>query len=211
MNKTLPARLSKLAPPAALTALLVLPLASQAMDFGGIVKLGYDFGGEKMVSATLVSTSGSTTNQAIYANSGLVLAGGVSMLNDAKNFSMDATIGWKSDSINASNQDFEFTRYPLDVLAFYNLPLGEKGRTRMRFGGGLTYHLNPQFSASGSLANGKVDFDNALGFVAQIDAVMGRGGSGLNFGLRFTSVNYEADGVESIRGNGAGLFVGGIF
>lgn len=210
MNNILSTHLSDFAPAAALVSLLAFPLASQAMDFGGIVKLGYDFGGEKMVSATLVTSSG-TTKEAIFANSGLVLAGGVSMLNDAKNFSMDATIGWKSDSISASNQDFEFARYPLDVLAFYNTPIGDTGKARLRIGGGLTYHLNPKFSASGSLAYGKVDFDNALGFVAQIDAVMGRGNSGLNFGLRFTSVNYEADGVESIQGNGAGLFVGGFF
>lgn len=188
----------------------LFPISSEAVTVSGIAKLGYDFGGDKMVSATLVTSSGSST-EAIYANSGLVLAGGVSIINDARNFSVDATLGWKSDSIEASNQDFEFTRYPLDVIGFYNLPLGSGKHTRMRFGAGITSHINPKFSASGSLANGTVKFDNALGFIAQIDAVMGRGRSGFNFGIRFTSVQYEADGVSSLQGNGAGLFVGGMF
>ena len=131
-------------------------------------------------------------------------------MNDARNFSVDSTVGWKSDSIGASNQDFEFTRYPLDVIAFYNLPLGN-GKTRMRFGAGATAHINPEFSASGSLANGTVKFDDALGFIAQIDAVLGRGRSGFNFGIRFTSLQYEANGGSSLQANGAGLFVGGMF
>lgn len=189
---------------------LFFPISSEAVTVSGLVKLGYDFGGDKMVSATLVTSSG-TSSEAIYANSGLVLAGGVSIMNDARNFSVDTTIGWKSDSIEASNQDFEFTRYPLDVIAFYNFPLGSGKQARMRIGAGATSHINPKFSASGSLANGTVKFDNSLGFIAQIDAVIGRGKSGFNVGIRFTSLQYEADGVSSLQANGAGLFVGGMF
>lgn len=195
---------------AILTALLCAPAASQAVDVSGIVKLGYDFGGDTMVAATLVSSLGTSTEK-IKANEGLVLAGGLSIMNDAKNFSVDATIGWKSEQINASNQDFEFTRFPVDVLAFYNLPLGEKGKFRLRFGAGMTYHINPEFSASGDLANGSVDFDNATGFVGQIDTVLSPGRSGLNFGLRYTAIEYEADGVPAFKANGAGLFVAGMF
>lgn len=210
MSKNLADRLSTIVSLTTFAGLLFFPVSSQAINISGILKMGYDFGGDKMVSATLVTGSG-TSNEAIYANSGLVLAGGVSFMNDEKNFSVDTTIGWKSDNIEASNQDFEFSRYPLDVLAFYNLPLGKTGNMRMRFGAGVTSHINPKFSASGSLANGSVKFDNALGFVAQIDAVTGDGRSGVNFGLRYTSLDYEANGVPPIKANGVGLFVGAMF
>lgn len=191
---------------------LVFAPASHAVDFGGLIKLGYDWGGEKLVSATLISGS-TTSHEAIYANSGLVLAGGMTLLNRARNFSMDATIGWKSDSIDASNQSFEFKRVPLDVLGFYNLQVGEHRTTRLRFGGGLTYHVNPTFKASGALANGTVNFDDALGYVAQFDAVMASGrdySGGINFGVRFTGIQYKT-GSTSIQGNGLGLFFGGMF
>lgn len=211
MNNHASSPLLTVVPIMTLAGCLFFPISSQAVTVSGIAKLGYDFGGDKMISATLVSSSGNSSNEAIYANSGLVLAGGVSIMNEARNFSVDTTIGWKSDSINASNQDFEFTRYPLDVIAFYNFPVGSGKQTRMRIGAGATSHINPKFTASGSLAAGTVNFDNSVGFIAQIDAVLGRGRSGLNFGIRFTSIQYEADSTSSLQANGAGLFVGGMF
>lgn len=214
MNISLASRVNRHVLSIVLAAGFVLPATSQAVVFDGIVKLGFDFGGDTLVAATLVSSSGTSTEK-IKANDGVVLAGGVSITNDARNFSMDATIGWKSAAIGASNQDFEFTRYPLDILAFYNLPLGSRGQFNLRFGGGVTYHINPKFSASGTLANGTVNFDDAVGFVGQIDTVIRFGrpdrySPALNAGLRYTSVDYEANGA-TLTGNGVGLFVGGRF
>ena len=211
MNITVASRVNRHVLALVLAAGFVLPATSQAVVFDGIVKLGFDFGGDTLVSATLISGSNTSTEK-LKANEGLVLAGGVSISNDARNFFMDATIGWKSEEISASNQEFKFSRYPLDVLAFYGLPLGSQGKFNLRFGGGVTYHINPKFSASGTLANGTVNFDDAVGFVGQIDTVIrfGRSGPALNAGLRYTSVDYEANGA-TVTGNGAGLFVGGRF
>ena len=197
--------------PIVLTAGLILPATGQAVVVDGIVKLGLDFGGDTLVAATLISGS-STSTEKLKANEGLVLAGGVSISNDARNFFLDTTLGWKSEEINASNQEFKFSRYPLDVLGFYGLPLGNPGKFTLRLGGGVTYHINPKFSASGTLANGSVSFDDAVGLVGQIDTVIrfGRSGPALNAGLRYTSLDYEANGVTA-KANGAGLFVGGRF
>ena len=211
MNITVASRVNRHVLALVLAAGFVLPATSQAVVFDGIVKLGFDFGGDTLVSATLISGSNTSTEK-LKANEGLVLAGGVSISNEARNFFMDVTIGWKSEEISASNQEFKFSRYPLDVLAFYGLPLGSQGKFNLRFGGGVTYHINPKFSASGTLANGTVNFDDAVGFVGQIDTVIrfGRSGPALNAGLRYTSVDYEANGA-TVTGNGAGLFVGGRF
>lgn len=192
-----------------LPGLMLMPFAAQAIEVNGIVKLGLDFGGDRMVKAY-------TTNDyslEINANDGLLLAGGVSITNDARNFALDATLGWKSASIDASNQDYEFTRYPLDVLAFYNIPLGKKNKFNLRIGGGLTHVRNPKFSASGSIDNFVVNFEDATGVVGQVDTVIKLNRRlGINAGLRLTGVEYRVKGVPgSTNGNGAGLFVAFVF
>jgi hypothetical protein len=189
--------------------MLLMPFAAQAIEVNGIVKLGMDFGGDSMVKAYF--TNGNSAE--INANEGLLLAGGVSITNDARNFALDTTLGWKSASIDASNQDYEFNRYPLDVLAFYNIPLGKKNKFNLRIGGGLTYVMNPKFSASGSIENGAINFENATGVVGQVDTVIKfKGRMGINAGLRLTNVEYRVKGVTgSVNGSGAGLFVAWLF
>ena len=67
------------------------------------------------------------------------------------------------------------------------------------------------FSGHGPVIATRCEAPWLAGFIGQTDGVIGRGRSGLNFGIRFTSLPYEADGVPSIQANGAGLFVGGMF
>jgi hypothetical protein len=192
-----------------LPGLMLMPFAAQAIEVNGIVKLGLDFGGDRMAKGYFTNGDSSEIN----ANDGLLLAGGVSITNDARNFALDATLGWKSASIDASNQDYEFTRYPLDVLAFYNVPLGKKNKFNLRIGGGLTYVMNPKFSASGSFDNFAANFENATGGVGQVDTVIKFNRRlGINAGLRLTNVEYRVKGVTgSLNGNGAGLFVAFVF
>jgi hypothetical protein len=191
-------------------ALCLAPAASQALEISGIARLGYDFGGDTLAAVPSVS---STSTEKIRANEGPVVAAGVSLLNDARNFAVEATLGWKSADYNGSIQKYEFSRVPLDVLAFYSFPLGEQGKSQLRFGAGPTLHIDPKLVESGSLADNTTRFDNALGFVAQVDVlfVIARGRAAINAGLRYTSVNYEANGIPTIKGDGPGIFVGGRF
>ncbi len=209
MIRTLATCHSKLA--LSLAGLLSLtPAASQAMEIRGIAKIGFDSGGDTLVNVPSLSSS---TTQKIRANDGLVMAAGISVLNDARNFAAEATIGWKQTEQGGSIQDYKFTRYPLDVLGFYSFPIGETGKSQLRFGAGPTLHINTELVESGRLANNTTNFDNALGVVAQVDGVIAfQGGRwGINAGLRYTNVNYETSGIPAIRAKGIGIFIGGRF
>lgn len=192
-----------------LLGLTLTPFAAHAIEVNGIAKLGLDFGGDSMVK--VIFTNGDSSS--IQGNDGLLLAGGFSITNDARNFSLDTTLGWKYASIDSSNQTYEFSRYPLDVVAFYNIPFGSKGRINLRVGGGATYVVNPKFSASGVFDNFNLNFENALGVVGQVDTVIKFNRRlGINTGLRLTNVEYTVKGVPgSINGSGAGLFVAFVF
>lgn len=191
----------------ALLGMTLTPFAAGAVEVTGIAKLGFDFGGDTMATATY--TSGYSVD--IRANEGALLAAGVSIANDDRNFSLDATVGWKGASIDASNQSIEFTRYPVDVLAFYSVPMGSD-KFRLRIGAGITYVMNPRFSASGSFVNFTDNFENALGFAGQIDAVIKLRNSSLNAGLRLTDVEYQSSHTNTpVDGSGGGLFVSWLF
>ena len=119
--------------------LLALAGTAQAVDVHGMVKGGFDFGGDKLATAEF--ESGNTSS--IRANEGLFFGGGVALLNADKSITTEITLSWKEGIINASNGDITFMRYPVDVLVFYNME-------KVRFGGGATYHLNPKLRATGA-------------------------------------------------------------
>lgn len=188
---------------------MLVPVTAQAMKFDGVARLGFDFGGDSMVKAYF--TGGGSSE--IKANDGLVLAGGLVMTNDANNLALETTLGWKFKGIEASNQTYDFTRFPLEVVGIYNLRFGNNSSNSLRFGAGMTYHLSPKFSASGSLASGTVDFENAMGTVALIETLIsGDGRTGMTLGLRFTNIEYSVSGSAStVNGSGVGLYIGGVF
>lgn len=185
---------------------MLVPATAQAMKFDGVARLGFDFGGDSLVKAYF---SGGGSSE-IKANDGMVLAGGFVMTNDANTLALETTLGWKYKGIEASNQTYDFTRFPLEVVGIYNLRLGNNS---LRFGAGMTYHLSPKFSASGSLASGTVDFENAMGTVALIETLISDNArSGMTLGLRFTNIEYSVSGSAStISGSGVGLYIGGVF
>ncbi len=174
---------------AALAALGAVALA-QAADVRPFVKAGADFGGDTLVTAVFVSGE----RESIKANEGFYLGGGVSMLNDANNMEVEASLAYKFNTISASNGDIDWTLMPIDVLAFYRLP-------QWRFGGGLTYHLSPKLKGSGVVGGLNVKFDNALGIVLQGDYLIN---PKMSVGARYTSVKYEP------KGGGASAKSGGI-
>ena len=190
--------------------LMLAPAASQAIEISGIARAGHDLGGDTLANVPSVSPS---STEKLRANEATVIAAGVSLANDGRDFALETTLGWKSASYSGSVQKYEFSRLPLDVLAFYSLPLGEQAQTRLRFGVGPTLHIDPKLIESGPVAENTTRFDNAFGVVAQVDVFIPfRGGrAGINVGFRYTSVHYQTTGVPTIYGNGGGLFVGGKF
>jgi hypothetical protein len=107
------------------------------------------------------------------------------------------SLAYKVAVVDASNGDIEWTRFPLEALAFYRFP-------RVRVGGGLAYHMSPRLEGSGVVGGLDVKFKNALGAVLQADW---RITEKIAAGLRYTILEYDAKGAfaGSAKRNGVGL------
>jgi hypothetical protein len=174
--------------------------SAQAMDIRPVVMAGADFGGDTL--RTVLFTDGSS--ETIKANEGLFLGGGASIINESKSLEFQATLAFKFNSVTAKNGDIIWSRIPLEFLAFYR-------GSRVRLGGGLTYHLSPELNGSGQASNLDVKYDNALGFVLEGDYLFASDGSwaGTFLGLRFTSLKYkEKTSGTSYNSNGIGAQIG---
>lgn len=176
-----------------LGAALVASGAAQAADIRPLFNAGFDFGGDTMVSA--VFTDGST--ETIKANEGVYLGGGAAIITDARDWEFHVTLGYKFTMIDATNGDVEWTRFPLEVLAFYRFQ-------KARLGGGLAYHLNPKLEGSGVVGGLNVEFKNAAGAVLQADWLVT---DALALGIRYTALEYDAKGpfTGSAKSNGVGV------
>ena len=180
----------------ALVIAAAVPLGSHAVEVKPMFKGGADFGGETIATATF--TNGS--QKSIKANEGAYVGGGASILLDSKDIEIEATLSYKYTSITASNGDVTWTRFPLEVLAFYRMP-------KFRLGGGLTYHLSPKLKASGAAGNFSVTVDDAAGAVLQADYFVT---PKLTLGGRYTILEYKANGIPA-KSDGVGVTIGFIF
>lgn len=161
-----------------------------AADF--IFQVGLDAGGDTI--ATAYYDDGDNSN--IKAGQLAQVSGGMHhTISDA--VEAQTTIGWKFDYAGATNGDISFDRYPLEALMFHRAD-------KLRVGGGVTLHLNPKLKGSGAAGNlGSVKFDNALGFVAQVDYLFS---NEVAIGGRYVMIDYETEfgGVE-IDANSIGI------
>ncbi len=203
--------------------------AANAVDTGFNFRWGYDFGygSKKLVEAARVGFP--NDRRSITASEGEFITLGISLIDDSHEFALDASVGVKSATLcdyynfNNSGGDYwwidvlwptcawdatlnaEFSRVPLDVMALY------KGLPYVRLGAGVTYQLAPELSVSAPLANYKILFDNALGYVVEIgigDDSNSRSDGSPYLGLRYAWLTYRIDGIEMARANGFGLFIG---
>ena len=167
--------------------------AVQAAEIRPLIKAGFDVGGETMVRVVFVD--GDTQN--VRGNEGFYLGGGAAIIDAARNMEYHVTLAYKFLFIDAENGDLEWTRWPLEALAFYRLE-------RLRFGGGLTYHLSPRIEGSGVVGGLDIKFKNALGVVLQADW---RATDSLGLGLRYTFLEYDAKGnfTGSAKASGFGF------
>jgi hypothetical protein len=185
--------------------LLLLPGLAQAGPVRGLLSIGGDFGGDEILKVKY--TDGSDAS--IVAGTGLLLTGGAVWQAAAKQghaLDLQASASWKYSTIpDASNQSISWTRWPLELLAFYGyLP------AHVRLGGGLTYQLAPTLSTAGSLLNGDVKFQNALGELAQLDYTFA---DHFMVAARYTWISYRLDSGPgtTLNGNSAGFSIGYLF
>ena len=184
---------------AALTGALCLLALNSALAFGdegytpGTTKMtvdgGFSGGGDKL--ATVIYTNGDT--RSIYAGDGLFGDFGVQHNFADTDWSLKGTLGFDYWAVTASNATTTFARYPLDVLAIYNI-----GRSHIGFG--VTEHFSPRLDLDGFGPN--QSFDNATGVILQYQYWM--------FGVRLTSIRYKVSGGCigdcSVSGNSLGAF-----
>jgi hypothetical protein len=163
-----------------------------------VTSLGLMDGGDKL--ATVEYRHGDDVD--IRAG-GLVLLGVGVNHEFGNNWELQATLNYLGAGANAKNGDVSFSRWPVEVLGFYR-------NGSHRFGGGLTYHVNPKFDVN--LDNGPddtINFDNALGVVVEYDYFFLRQ---LSLGVRGTLIDYKSSEVDgSINGNSIGVVVSGYF
>ncbi len=176
----------------AIVAAWALAGAAQAADIRPLIKAGIDVGGETIVTA--VFTDGDT--EKIRANEGVYFGGGAAIINDARDMEFHVTLAYKFALIDADNGDIEWTRWPVEAIAFYRWP-------RVRAGAGLAYHVNPRLEGDGVVNGLDVKFRNALGGIVQVDW---RITETIAVGGRLTFLEYEAKSPATgkSRSNGFG-------
>ena len=165
-----------------------------AADLQWVFSLAIESGGDKLAEVTFNDGTKESIRGGGFGN----LAGGF-IMNWDESTETQVTIGWKFDSVEATNGSLEWDRYPLEALQFYK-------HDAWRMGGGITYHMNPKISGSG-FVSGSISLDNALGFVVEADYTLQ---NNAYFGVRGTFIDYEIAN-ESINGNSLGVIVGGRF
>jgi hypothetical protein len=176
-----------------LFCILVQPVKAASLVLEG----GLHTGGDELIS--VLFTSGSTDS--IKAGDLLSLAIGTNF-DVSDNVESRITFGVKLDVISASNGDITFTRYPVNVLLLYK-------SDSLRIGGGLTYHLSPELSGSGIAAGVNGQFDDALGFLGELDWYFSQNAY---FGFRLTNIDYTVSSTSiKFSGNSVGVVLGGLF
>ena len=172
--------------------LLAVLAPAHAAGLRPVLVAGYDAGGEPV--ATMTYTTGHSDS--IKANEGLYLGGGVSVLNEAGNIELLATLSVKYQGLHADNGDIRWTRFPLDALLLYRWP-------SFRLGGGLTYVMEPRVKGSGASSSIDATFDNATGVLLQGDYLL----DAVALGVRATLLDYRFGG-STIRSSGVGVSFG---
>jgi hypothetical protein len=186
-----------------LLTLLALSYLGASQDLKPILQIGYDVGGTTLATVEHNDYYDSSINK-IRAGQGLSFE--VGAVVDAPNLELQFLVGYKFDQDNASNGEVTW-----DVIPF--TALGMVKSNRWKFGGGVTYHLNPELVGSfrGQDNNGnnfqdKVDdaYENAIGGIAQIQYMATQN---FTIGLKGTFIEYKLkkDNTVTAKGNAVGL------
>ncbi len=163
----------------------------------GTVALGMDFGGTTLGSVVL--SDGST--ESIKSNEGIYLSVGGEYLLD-ESLLTRATIGYKFDSVTASNGELSFDRIPLEALVFKMMGAHQVGM-------GLGYHLSPSYDCKiDGICNFSTAFKNSLGWIVQYEyaTVISRHRANINIGVRYSQISYSPKNEGSTeKANGFGI------
>ena len=183
------------------TAMIIILLSENASAAGLFFEGGIHTGGDTLASVNFTSGQSET-----------IKAGGLLSAAIGTHFDIFDTlqgrisIGYKFDTINASNADLKFSRIPLEFLLLKRID-------SWMLGGGITRHLSPKFTVDASAlgASGTADFNDSNGIVLAIDYVSHTNTTSQWYlGLRYTGIDYENQ-YGSVSGNSIGVVIGFLF
>ncbi|MGD8927146.1 MAG: hypothetical protein PVG20_09855 [Thioalkalispiraceae bacterium] len=156
------------------TFLLLISQSAQAeLDFLG--QIGLHGGGDNIVTALFTDGSSEDIKAGEFLSIDLGMAWDMGILEGR------ITGGWKYDTITASNGDLDFTRYTSQALLLF--AAGD-----WRFGGGAAYHFGIKLDGSGVASGADANYDNALGYVAEIDYYFSEQAY---FGIQYLNIEYD--------------------
>jgi len=178
--------------------------AMSAAAVQSYLTLGLTGGGDKLGSFS--SSDGVTKD--IQAGGNFYFGGGIIIKSgEDDKFETALGIGYFGDRVSASNGNVAFTRFPLEAVGYYRIS------EKVQLGGGLTYHLTPEYDCHLSGSSGcslDVEFENALGFTFRGEYYIS---DSALIGLNYTNINYNVKSVNgysasgSIDGNHLGLML----
>jgi len=174
-------------------ALMLLILVSGMSHAEVYFEVSIEAGGE---------TLGSASNKDLNIAGGFKLAIGIQRyIGGFEDVGLLFSVGYLSDEIDASNGTAETDATVLEFIYFRKF-----GPHRIGTGG--TYHLNPQYKENlDGFAKTKINFDDSTGLLVRYSYTITEG---LQAGVRYTIMDYEANG-ESLDASSIGLFFSSSF
>jgi hypothetical protein len=181
---------------AALAASALAPtLAHAGLDSGNpvhpLVGIAITGGGDKL--STVDYTNGDS--QDITAGGLVQLYGGVEFHQPGSPFAVQATFGYHVDSTHARNGNQQFSRWPIEAIALFNVA------PKFRLGVGARYASSPKFTSDGAGHVGNADLKAQVGGILMGEWLFL---PSMGVQLRYVHETYKLDGI-SIDGSHGGL------
>jgi len=176
-----------------------------ASDLNPILQFGYDFGGTTLATVEQYDYYDGYETSKIRAGQGVSFEVGAAVSNPQNNLELQFLVGYKVDRESASNGSVTWDSIPFTALAIMK-------KNNWKFGGGLTYHLNPKLSGSFSgydnnnYFNDSVndEYEDALGAVIQAQYMISEA---MAVGIKgtFIEYTYKQDPSLIASGNSIGI------
>jgi hypothetical protein len=175
--------------------------AEETSAFYPLIGFGLTFGGTTLANV-----------QYVNGNSCNIHAGGLGDVYAGVDYrrrpvSVQVTAGYHFDTCDGSNGSLRFSRYPVELLAYYGF--GENWRA----GGGVRFVMDPHISGGGVAGGTDVKFRSATGAVLEGEYLLSRTGwVQFGFKLRYVFEHYQPEfGGASVSGNHVGALVNTYF
>ncbi len=178
---------------ALLSVLSGMSYTAQAAEVRGLFNMGYDFGGDTLV--TVIYSDG--TRESVDANKALYFGAGISLVHDrAATLETQLTLNYHFDETDPlASGGVKYSATSFDAIQIFNV-------NQASFGVGVTYHMSPKVTGTG-VVSGNLQFDDALGLVFQVGY---RLSDRSIIGMRYTNIKYKIAGVPDSDGSGVGIF-----